>query len=291
MKFRTDLHEDIDMDLKYFIHRHSVLVYFILAFFISWGGILLIIGPGINQLFEAEPIQIQMVSGQILLVFLVMLAGPSIAGLFMAGIIEGARGPRELISMVFNWKVNIIWYASALLIIPAVLLAILYLFTIFSPKFSPGSALGIGIIGGLMAGFFEEIGWTGFALPKLQLKYSPLIAGLIIGVVHTVWHLLADVWGGFGFYGDLYLLHFILWIIALTAFRLLVVWIFNHSRSLLLAQLTHASFTGSQLIFSPPSLSAAEAVTWYAVFTLALCIVVSLIIVRDRKLFTRSPDA
>ncbi len=87
------------------------------------------------------------------------------------------------------------------------------------------------------------------------------------------------------FDGEFYVMHFFLWIIALTAFRLLSVWIYNRSNSLLLAQLTHASFTGSQLVFGPQAVSAAESVFWYMIFIFALCIVVAVIVIKEKNSF------
>ena len=42
----------------------------------------------------------------------------------------------------------------------------------------------MGIVGGLVVGFFEELGWTGFAIPTLmRLRYGVLGTGLIVGVL------------------------------------------------------------------------------------------------------------
>jgi membrane protease YdiL (CAAX protease family) len=133
----------------------------------------------------------------------------------------------------------------------------------------------LGLTAGLIGGFFEEIGWTGFALPKLQLVFTPFKAAIILGVVHTFWHLLADWWGGIHFYKELYVLHFLLWIPGLVALRLLITVIYNNTGSLLLAQLTHASFTGSQLMFSPSALNATESIQWYLVFIAVLWAIVA----------------
>ena len=40
----------------------------------------------------------------------------------------------------------------------------------------------------LIVALGEEYGWRGFALPGLQTRYSALVAGLIVGAVHWVWH-------------------------------------------------------------------------------------------------------
>jgi membrane protease YdiL (CAAX protease family) len=119
----------------------------------------------------------------------------------------------------------------------------------------------------------------------LQLKFDPFSAAVILGLLHAAWHLLPDYLGGISFYKNFYPLHFLLWVVALTAFRLIAVWIYNHTNSLLLAQLAHASFTGTQFIFGPPAATASESVLWYGVFTAALCMVTLLIITKDKKLF------
>jgi hypothetical protein len=41
-------------------------------------------------------------------------------------------------------------------------------------------------------GFFEELGWTGFATPRLRLRHGFLATGLIVGVPWGAWHLLTN---------------------------------------------------------------------------------------------------
>lgn len=144
-------------------------------------------------------------------------------------------------------------------------------------------------MGGLAAGFFEELGWTGFALPKMQLRHSALAAALMLGVTWAMWHFLADFWGGFDACGTLYLPHFLLWVVALTAYRVLITWVYNNSGSLLLAMLMHASFTGSQAILGPSAAPASESVRWYAVFAAALWVVVAIVATAYGKRLVRQP--
>ncbi len=271
--------------MKAFFKQHPLFSYFTLAYSIAWGGVFLVNLFSGFHVFHGESVLSKGISGQSMLVWLVMLAGPGIAGIFLKCMVDGKKGLKELLSLMLRWKVNIRWYAAALLIIPALLVPVIYSFVLISKNYSPGLMLGTGIGAGLIGGFIEEIGWTGFALPKLQLKYTPFVAAIILGLIHAIWHLPADYLGSIIFYKELYLLHFLLWIIALTAFRFLAIWIYNRSKSLLLAQLTHASFTGSQFIFGPPAATATQAVLWYGVFTAALCVVVSIIILKDKKLF------
>lgn len=271
--------------MKAFSQRHPLIVYFTLAYAIAWGGILLINFWNGFHVFYGQSVLSNGIGKQIMFIWFAMLAGPGIAGLFLKYIVDGKEGLKQMLSLLFRWKVSIQWYAAALLIMPALVVLVIYSFVFISKNYSPGLMLGTGIGAGLIGGFFEEIGWTGFALPKLQLRYTPFVAAIILGLIHAVWHLPADYLGGISFYKELYWLHFLLWIIALTAFRVLAVWIYNHSNSLLLAQITHASFTGSQLIFGPPAVTATEAVLWYAVFTVILCIVASIIILKDKKIF------
>jgi len=44
------------------------------------------------------------------------------------------------------------------------------------------------LYGLIYAGLSEEPGWRGFALPRLQAKFSPLVSSLILGVIWAVWH-------------------------------------------------------------------------------------------------------
>lgn len=271
--------------MKAFLKHYPLVAYFTLAYFISWGGIFLIILFNGSQEFRGESVLSEGIRGQLMIAWLLMLAGAAIAGLFLKRMVDGKSGLQQLLSHMTRWKVSVGWYAAALLITPALLISVIYSFVLISENYTPGLMFGTGIMAGLIGGFLEEIGWTGFALPRLQLKYTPFTAAIILGIIHSIWHLFADYIGSISFYKGIYIFHFLLWIIALTAFRLLAVWIYNHTNSLLLVQLTHAGFTGSQLIFGPPAVTPSESVLWYSVFAAVLCIVVTLIILKDRDIF------
>ncbi len=219
------------------------------------------------------------------LVFLAMAAGPSLASILLTGITDRREGLRGLLSRMSRWRVNIVWYGIALLITPLLLIAILAALTLISPVFIPGiittsdkiTLLVFSFVGGLAAGFFEELGWTGFAVPKMQLRYSAFATSLMLGLIWAMWHFLADFWGSYAAFGLLYVPHFLLWVVALPAYRIFMVWVYNHTGSLLVAQLMHASFTGSQGILGPLAASAADNLLWYAVFAVSLWIFVAVV--------------
>jgi uncharacterized protein len=131
-----------------------------------------------------------------------------------------------------------------------------------------GTLLAISVVGGLGAGFFEELGWTGFATPRMLERSSPLRAGLLLGLVWATWHGLADYWGGAEAYGSLWPAHFLLWVICLGAYRILMTWVYSRTRSLLVGQLMHAAFTGSQMLVGPVAAPPALELVWYALFAI-----------------------
>ena len=163
-----------------FIRRHPVPVFYALAFAISWGGILLILGP--DGLFSTGT-TMPLAGGAAL------LAGPSIAGVLLTGLVDRRSGLRRLVSQLRRWRVGARWYAAALLTGPLVMGATVFALSLASPEFRPDllgadnklSIVVTGIVVGLTVGFFEELGWTGFALPRLRQRYGIVTTGLVWG--------------------------------------------------------------------------------------------------------------
>jgi uncharacterized protein len=93
--------------------------------------------------------------------------------------------------------VGVRWYAVALLTAPLLWTAILFALSLTSTAFLPAiitaddktSLLVAGLVVGLVASFFEELGWTGFATPEIRKRHGLLATGLIVGLPWFVWHL------------------------------------------------------------------------------------------------------
>jgi membrane protease YdiL (CAAX protease family) len=267
------------MKLTSLLRRHPVGGYVAIAFGITWLGIAILLGP--DGLRRGE-----LGTGQFLAVWVLMLLGPGLAGPLMTGISGGRTGLRASLGRMTKWRVGWRWYAP-LLIVPVIATAVLGGLSLVSPDFAPGIVtaenallpLALFMMGSFGAGI-EELGWTGFATPQLRLARGVLGTGLTLGLLWGSWHFLGDFSGSRSIYGALFPLHFLaFWIVPLTAIRVLMVWVYDNTDSLLLAQLLHASYTGSLVVLGPTGLTGAQSLLYEAIFAAALSAVVALLVV------------
>jgi membrane protease YdiL (CAAX protease family) len=276
--------------LKAVITKHPVATYFALTFAISWGGFVAVVGPGgfpgSGSQFDA------------LLPFVAsaMLAGPAVAGVLLTSLVSGTAGLRDLGSRMLRWQVGARWYAAALLPAPLLAAAVLFALSLRSPIFTADSSAAI-LLAGLSAGMttvFEELGWTGFALPRLRRRYGVFSTGLILGVVWGAWHLLQGLWIGGTYAGSLPLavfvpLSFIVGTAQLTAYRVLMVWVYDRTQSLLVATLMHASLTASTIFIFTPVATGVSVLIYSATLAAALWIVVAAVAVVHSGQLSRRP--
>jgi membrane protease YdiL (CAAX protease family) len=281
--------------IKAFIKSHPLSSYFALAFAISWGGMLLIIGgPG------AIPATAEDTTKLFPAVYLVTVAGPSLAGILLTGLTGGWAGLRELGSRLLKWRVGARWYAVALLTTPLTVMATLLSLSLISPEFLPGflttsvkaSMLQFGFVAsvGLLTGLLEELGWTGFAIPRLLGRHGVLATGLFVGLLWGAWHFLSNIWGS-GTSSGVPLALFMPAILFsfLPPYRMLMVWVYERTESLLVAILMHASLVAFWIISTPVGMVGVPLVTWYLVWAAALWAVVGAVAMANHGHISRQP--
>jgi membrane protease YdiL (CAAX protease family) len=202
--------------------------------------------------------------------------GPALAALIMTALTSGKAGLQELWSRITRWRVD--WrYAAFALLSPVVLFAIAAIGLRMVQGVWPdlhllGQANYLPYLGWevlplwlVTFGFGEEIGWRGFALPRLQKTMSVSKATLILGLLWFLWHVPAF------FYHETYV--DMSWIVLLGFFfgvlcgAVLFTWLYNGTGgSILMVAVWHALFdlltaskAGQNII---PILTSAGVIVW-----------------------------
>jgi len=226
--------------------RHPLVFYFLIAFAFSW---LMFLPPVLTYygVLNVAPSVFGVLG-------IAGLLGPSLSGFIMTAATEGGAGIRRLLRRIVLWRVGLVWYLFALVGLPLVMVlatiivrpGALESFQTLAPL-SVLPYLGAFVFMVLVGGpLFEEPGWSGFALPRLQRLHSPLVGGLILGSLWALWHLPGFLIPSQGL-TDIpprgTVMDFVVFALALIGLRLVMQWVFNNTRgSVLMAILVHATW-------------------------------------------------
>jgi membrane protease YdiL (CAAX protease family) len=159
------------------VERRALLLFFPLAFLLSWYPYLL----GKTHLVKT--------SGGI------NPLGPMVAALIVAAIFYGKAGFKELLGRYARWRIG--WGPLAFaLLFPAVVAFLAAALNIAAgaarpvvAELAPSELMSKFIFILLFVGVGEETGWRGFALPELQKRLSPVVASLVLGAIWAAWHI------------------------------------------------------------------------------------------------------
>lgn len=155
--------------------RHEIVLYLALAYVISWS-----IWPLVLLNPESSPL---------------VPFGPGLAAVLVAFMAGGRPGLFGLLRQLGRWRVNPAWYGVALgvpLAVPGLALAAAVIAGAPVPRWEPSDVLQVAgsmVVTVIIVGIFEELGWRGFLLPRLQRGRSALAAALIMGLMWLPWHL------------------------------------------------------------------------------------------------------
>jgi membrane protease YdiL (CAAX protease family) len=220
--------------------------------------------------------------------WLLFILGPFVGGVLVTAIADGRSGLKTFFSRIVRWRVGIQWYAVALFL-PLILRLVAFGLNIISGATVPTSIQWSSWTGLLLETFIfsmiiaigEEPGFRGFALPRLLTSRSALAASLILGVLHTVWHLPLLISGD----EPLMIIPIIL------SGAIINTWLFNHTNgSVFIAILLHASVDLWAGIFNP-LFSPADAARQEIWLMLAYVVMALLLTILTGKELGRKPHA
>jgi membrane protease YdiL (CAAX protease family) len=162
----------------------QLVLFFALAFIISWLLWLpsVMISNGINIPPATQ------IAGQF------AIFGPAIAAVILLSKNEGKSGVGRLFKNAWNWRFKKVWLIPALFL-PALLIGITLAvkLPVESRVFQLGETFApiplFAVILFFTGGPLEEFGWRGYALPRLLDKFTMPAAGLILGILHGLWHI------------------------------------------------------------------------------------------------------
>jgi membrane protease YdiL (CAAX protease family) len=224
--------------LRQFLQRYPLICYFVMAYGFSWiAWIPYVFAQDGLGVLPVHLTQAGLVPGAFI--------GPILAGFLMTGAMEGKPGVKHMLRRMVQWRVAWYWYLVPLVVVPA--LTLLGFMTLpgakqaLHPVFPQlfwifPAALVLEIF---TSGLAEEPGWRGFALPRLQKRFGPLLGTVILGMLWQCWHLplYLTEWGrGAG------MEQISLSVASSIGISILITWVFNHTQgSLLMAILIHAA--------------------------------------------------
>jgi membrane protease YdiL (CAAX protease family) len=231
--------------IKALLAHYPLVCYCIFAYAFTWLAAwfpLVLSEDGAGLLPYRSPL------GMYATITIASFVGPFLSAFMMTGITEGREGVSRLLRQLVLWRVGIRWYLFALIGLPAImLLGVIFLPGVLASFQGLASLAPLPMLGLFVYVFFlggplgEEPGWRGFALPRLQRAYGPLLGSLILGFIWAFWHLplfWAPAWNL-----PPTVLNIVMFLIAAIAFTIVMTWVFNNTKgSLFIAVLVHTSF-------------------------------------------------
>jgi membrane protease YdiL (CAAX protease family) len=248
-----------------FVRRRELVIFFFLSYLIAWSTL------PVGSFLAFSPL---------------------ISAIIVVTVAEGWRGLARLGRRLIRWRVNWIWYAAAIGL-PLLVHAVAIGFNMaagasapslaqFHPWYAVLMVFGVSMVNPLEGPLGEEPAWRGFAQPRLQSRWSPLLSATVLGLLITCWHLPL-----------VFMPQFDLGLPDIASTMLVTfwyAWLFNRSGgSVLLTLIAHVTEgcvnTGALWAAGPDANR--EAWTWL----LSWALLVVALLIFDRKSWRTAPDS
>ena len=170
--------------------KYQIILFCLLAYLISWGCKFLMVAPDTGLVSHVIPKGVLQLFAQF---------GPTIAGIIMMFVAGGRKALSALFRNLSRFNIRLKWYFFALMFE----LILFIIIAVISDKMEL-AALAPGTINWLISfknflvntvyltlltGLGEEIGWRGFLLPRLQLRFQVIVCSIILALINSLWHL------------------------------------------------------------------------------------------------------
>jgi membrane protease YdiL (CAAX protease family) len=256
------------------IRDHPLRTFFALAYTFSLIALLAIGLPSV----EEAPTRWSVTP---LVIVPMMVVGVGLSGFGLTVLVDGRGAAGKLLRSARQPATPRRYYAALLIPPAAILAALLILDGLVSPVFRP-NLFPVGIFAGLLAGFCEEFGWSGFAYPRMRTRFGQLPAALLLGILWALWHFpVVDSLGVAHPHGHAWPLFFLSFILILVALRVLIAWVYTATDSLQLAQLMHASSTGFLVVLGASHVTPGQEASWYGLYGAFLALAAGAVVARS----------
>jgi uncharacterized protein len=259
----------------------SALMFFLLTFAVTWSCWISIV---------TVPIPEETFTRAILL--FIGIFAPAIVALSLTAWNEGELGVRALLGRMFQWEVSARWYLFAVGYTLSIKLFVTLVYRLATgtwPRFGtvPLYIIPFAILISTPVQSGEEIGWRGYALPRMAGRLGLGWASIILGIIWAIWHLPLFFLPG----SDTYHQSFIVYATQVTAISVAMAWLWKRTgRSLLLTMLMHAAINNTQDII-PSAVPggtktfglSASPLSWFAAAMLWICAAYFLFQMRRNK--------
>ena len=266
----------------------SLLKFFALTYIVSW--ILWIASAAILPGTTAQPFGLLAISR---FLYLLGVFAPSLVALALTARADGRAGTVALLGRTVKWEVGARWYVFAIGYMAAIRLGAavsLRLATGAWPAFGqePLYIIAIALVFSTPVQAGEEIGWRGYALPRLSARLGLSGASIVLGVIWACWHLPFFIISGNEKTGQ----SFPFYLLTVISLSVAMAWLYWQTNgSLLLTMLMHAAINNTMNIVPSAVSDATNAfsfsssrVGWVSLAILWICAAYFLVRMRGVKL-------